>query len=550
MKKYQNIENKKLMIKLEKPRLLHILSNNKFHYKGPNIQKKYIKNTSFSPLFNKVTNIKTNNNSPIKKTNNFNIEKTNNIIKTTPFKFQYKKIPFEKVKGFKIKIPNTFLNNKNKNNCINYKKKVETQQNYYPKLYAHTHSILQNNNNTIKEKLFKRSYSYFNYNTLNKKNKINSNINTINSKLETINNTIQVNIENNKDYNNNPNTVKKPLYHLIETKSSSIGSKLETKEESGHFVKTKSSLNYPQILDNNIYFIKNSNNNNQNLNIKQNNFSFLKLDKLNKRLKISSKKKILKYLDKTIRQLTKIKTIILDEKDNEEFKEDLENKDNNINENEYNDEKEKKIKEEVQNKFIKIDLSKIGKNLEKYKNKIDIDKNIINISFEGNNRQILPYNYNKLNKKGNKYSIKKLNKTITYDNLKSNVKEKQKLFQIEQKSFKNFKKLNVHKRNKSENYNKYNTLSVYPGDYFNYKYNYKYTLKSNENNLKIKNYDTEIKIPKLNINFNKKNENKDIELNKINESNSFINNKKIIERYNNDNEIENNADIANFEFSD
>jgi len=544
MRKYQNIENKKLMLKLKKPRLLHILSNNKYHFKSNNTQNKYIQTTSFSPFLNGRTKIvnnnnnlnnlvnhKNNNNSPIKTTNNYKKERANNIIKTTPLKFQYKKIPFEKVKGFKIKIPNTLMNNKNKTNKKNV---INTQQNYYPKIYSHNHSTIQVNNNTIKEKEkekekhIKRSYSYLNDNNLYQKQKINTNNN-----INIINNTIQENT------NENENKIKKPLYHLIETKSSSIGSKLETREESGHFIKSKtksSSVNYPQILNNNINFIKNNN-------LKQKNFTFLKFDKLNHKLKISSKKKILKYLDKTIKQLTKIKTIILDEKESEYQEDKSENNQNNVNESEENEEDEK-IKEEIQNKFIKIDLSKIGKNLEKYKNKIDIDKNTINISFEGNNKQILPYNYNALNKKGNKHSIKKLNKTITYDDLKSNVKEKQKLFQIETKSFKNFKKLNVNKRNKSDS--KYNTVNAYTGDYFNYKYNLKY----NDNNYKIKNYDTEIKIPKLNINFNKKNINKDIELNKINEEDSFINNNKLNERYNVDNEADNFADIANFEFSD
>ena len=58
MKKYQNIDNKKLMFKLEKPRLLHILSNNKFHHKANNVKNKYIENTSFSPLINNQTNEK------------------------------------------------------------------------------------------------------------------------------------------------------------------------------------------------------------------------------------------------------------------------------------------------------------------------------------------------------------------------------------------------------------------------------------------------------------------------------------------------------------
>ena len=44
--------------------------------------------------------------------------------------------------------------------------------------------------------------------------------------------------------------------------------------------------------------------------------------------------------------------------------------------------------------------------------------------------------------------------------------------------------------------------------------------------------------------------NKDIELNKINEEDSFINNNKLKERYNVDNDVDNYADIANFEFSD
>ena len=537
MRKYQNIENKKLMLKLEKPRLLHILSNNKFHYKAPNINKKYIKNTSFSPLINTGTNknnnlnnlvnVKINNNSPIKTMNN-NKVKENNIVRTTPLKFQYKKIPFEKVKGFKIKFPNNILNNNNKNNNTNYKK--NSHQNYYPKIYSHTHSTIQANNNITKEKHIKRSYSYLTNNNAHQKTKLNSNNNTINTNLNTI-----------QEKKNNDNIIKKPLQHLLETKSSSIGSKLETREESGHYVKSKIKSGYTQVLNNNIHFIKYNNNS------KQKNFSFLKFDNLNHKLKVTSKKKILKYLDKTIKQLTKIKTIILDEKDNEEYKEDKDNKiynkDNNVNESE-DEEEDVKIKEEIQNTFIKIDLSKIGKNLEKYKNKIDIDKNTINISFEGNNKQILPYNYNALNKRGNRYSLQKINKTITYDELKSNVKEKQKLLQMETKSFKNFKKLNIHKRNKSEN--KYNTLSTYTGDYLNYKYNY----KNNDNNYRIKNYDTEIKIPKLNINFNGKNKNKNIELNKINEEDYSLNNNKLNERYNVDNEADNNADIANFEFSD
>ena len=146
--------------------------------------------------------------------------------------------------------------------------------------------------------------------------------------------------------------------------------------------------------------------------------------------------------------------------------------------------------------------------------------------------------------------MKKLNKTITYEDLKSNIKEKQKLLQIEQKSFKNFKQFNFNKRNKSEN-NKFNTINTYTGDYLGYKGMFKNN--DNNNNYKIKNYDTEIKIPKLNIKFNNNKNNEKIILNKINEEDSYLNNdnnNKIKERYNIDNETDNNADIANFEFSD
>ena len=101
MKKYHFLDNKKFLIKLEKPRLLHILSNNKFHYKvnSINTQNKYNRNTSLSPLVidrnNKIsnnTNIPSNiinhktYNSPNKTYNNIK-DKTNNIMKTTPFKY-------------------------------------------------------------------------------------------------------------------------------------------------------------------------------------------------------------------------------------------------------------------------------------------------------------------------------------------------------------------------------------------------------------------------------------------------------------------------------
>ena len=545
MKNYRNVDNKKLMLKLEKPHLLNIFSNNKHHYKlNAHVQNKYDNNNSFSPLLkepnnktnaitlNNLPNNKTNNNSPIKT----KIKYPNNILKTTPLKFQYKKIPFEKVKGYKIKLPNPTANKKRNHN--NYKNNVlNTFQNNYPLICDHNHSKIQSNKNNIKEKPNKRSYSYLANN--NRQNKVNSYYSTLTQKLDTINDDLNKEIkENNIIIKNKENkNSKKPLYHLIETKSSSIGSKLETREESGHFLKSrsKSFINSPQLF-NNINLINNINN------LKKKNFQFLRFDKMNNKIKIASKKKILKYLDKTIKQLTKIKTIILDEKKCEEDKDNEKNKEKEINEENAED---KKIQEEIQNKYIKIDLLKIGKHLDKYKNKIDIDKNTINISYEANNKEIYPYNNNTLNKKLYKNTFKKLNRTITYDNLKSNVKEKQKLMQIEQKSFKNFKKFNFNKRNKSENNNKYNTINTYAYDYLGYKG----MMKNNENNYTIKNYDTEIKIPKLNIGFNK-NENADVELNKIKEEDSYLNNENKTNGRYADNEGDNIADIANFEFSD
>jgi hypothetical protein len=248
----------------------------------------------------------------------------------------------------------------------------------------------------------------------------------------------------------------------------------------------------------------------------------------------------LKYLDKTIKQLTKIKTIILDENDCEDYKYDYKE---DINDNES--EEDEKIKEEMKNKYIKIDLSKIGKNLEKYRNKIDIDKNTINISYEGNNNEIYQYNNNGMNKRGNKNSIKKLNKTITYDDLKCNIREKQKLLNINQKNFKNFKK-NVNKRNKSEKYNKYDTINTYTGEH----YKYKGMIKRDDNNYRIKNYDTEVKIPKLKINFNPNNLDKK-NLNEVNEEDNYLNNNNINDKYIDENKEKNNiSDLANFEFSD
>ena len=405
------------------------------------------------------------------------------------------------------------------------------------------------NINPKKDKPNQKSYTNLNsnYNNLYKKNNDNTNNNTINIKLTTnanSNNNILSTIH--EKYNTTNNTHNKSKSHqkkikifsenkisvpqCIETKSSSNGSKLETREESSHYLnksRSKSSIDSFQLFKNNINVTEN-----KRKDLKKNNFSFLKFDKNNHnqnhklKLNISSKKKILKYLDKTIRQLTKIKTIILNEEDSEDYKEKDAEEENKI----------EKFQKEGKNKYNKIDLSKIERNLDKYKNIIEIDKNTINISMEGNTNNIGN------NNNGNGHIIKKLNRAITYDNLKCNIKENQKLLNITQKSFKNFKKLYENKHNNLEKFNnKYETVSSYHGD----SYNYTGFLKKND--YKINNYDTEIAIPKLKINYNKNNINSEIELNKIKEE-EYLNN--IDDGYNINNENDNNSDLANFEFSD
>jgi hypothetical protein len=375
-------------------------------------------------------------------------------VKTTPIKYQYRKIPFQKVKGFKFKLPNNPINIKQ------IKKKANTNVNYP--------IICERNNNTIQ-------------------NNMNNNYNNINdNRLETI-------VHQDDEFINKEeslyNKIEKPIYNqIIETKSSSLGSKYETREESAHFVRSKSSIN-------NIQLIKKEKEKDKNL-IK--NFSFLKFGKKsNELLDLSPNHKLLKYINKAINQLNKIKILI---KSQNQTKQNL----NIIKAN-------TKTKEFSPNRNIQIDLSKIGKNLEKYKNIIRIDSNKINLSFDKKNKNI----------------FKKLNKTITYEELKSKNKNGN-------------KKLRINRINKIEYVNKYNTIN-------------------NEEKFRIKNFDTEINIPKIDINYIKKMNNniyeEDKEINKKN---------KLKERYKNDNEGESsyyyedkdknnsniNTDIANFEFSD
>ena len=323
--KYHKIENRKFFLHIDKPSTKMMFNN---PYKN-----KYNPNINYLNTKNHLNKIKKNY-TPIK-TYNYPNNKKNEIIKTTPIKYQYRKIPFEKLKGFKFKIPNN-----NNNNILNFKQfKKKTEVNY-PIICDHNNSTIQSNmnnynNNTIKD-------------TINYQEDIN--INNINKEIYFY------------------NKIKKPLNHQIfETKSSSLGSKYETREESAHFLKSKSSIKKEKEKEKNI--IKN--------------FSFIKFNKKDDKINLSPNKKLLKYINKAINQLNKIKNIIINANDTKE---------ENLN---YN-----KLKENSENKYNKIDLSKIGKNLRKYKNIIDIDRNKINLSFERKNQTLEVNNNNYiLNKK-------------------------------------------------------------------------------------------------------------------------------------------------------
>ena len=410
--KYHKIENRKLLLNYAKP-------SNKIVYNNQ-YKNKYNLNINCLNVKNNLNKIK-NNYTPIKTYNYLKEYKKNDINKTTPIKYQYRKIPFEKVKGFKFKLPT---------NIINIKQLQKKSNINYPLIYEYNNNTIQsnmNNTNTIKET-----------------------INTLNTKYET---------------------------------KSSLGSKYETREESANFVRSKSSLN-------NVDLIKN-----EKKNIIKN-FSFIKFNKKEKNIDLSPNKKLIKYINKAIKQLNKIK-IIISTKEKTELNLNL-----------------IKPKENSPNKNIKINISKIGKNLEKYKNIIDIDNHKINLTFTKNNQTITTDNNNYyLNIKKNKNIFKRLNRTITYDDLKHNFKKGNKKFNI----------------NKKEYLNKFNTIN-------------------NDDNYKIKNSDTEIKIPKIDMEYIKKMKIKNEEMNKK---------IKLKERYKTDNDGESNynegninTDIANFEFSD
>ena len=218
--KYHKVEKRKLLLNYEKPSTKIVYNN---QYKN-----KYNLNINCLNTRNNLNKIK-NNYTPIKTYNYLKEYKKNEIMKTTPIKYQYRKIPFEKVKGFKFKLPN---------NIINFKQLKKKSNINYPLICDHNNNTIQsninnnNNNNTIKD--------------------------TLNTKMETIihQEDIFLDMKNNNNKNNNANKdiffynkIKKPLYHqIIETKSSSLGSKYETREESAHFIRSKSSLNNLDLI--------------------------------------------------------------------------------------------------------------------------------------------------------------------------------------------------------------------------------------------------------------------------------------------------------------
>ena len=195
-----------------------------------------------------------------------------------------KQIKVQKVIGFKFKLPNN-----NTNNVLNLKQIKNKTNINYPIICDHNYSTIQSN---MKDSL--------------------------NLKEETINHQENIN-----------NIIKKPIYHqIIET--SSIGSKYETREESAHFVRSKSSLNNINLIKKEKFKEKNF--------IKD--FSFLKFKKKKDKNSLSPDKKLLKYVNKAIKQLNKIKILITEKAAKKENLSPI------------------KQRENSQNKNIRIDLSK------------------------------------------------------------------------------------------------------------------------------------------------------------------------------------------------
>ena len=513
MKRLNYIKTKKLFIRCDKPRLLHLPSQNKMYTKlTPKANSKPLDPKSFTPVITR--NCQMINKNPnllnIKRNNRLRIASPLQEMNTKPFlkghyinnnvnqnKFQYKKLPFEKIRRLKIKL-NDEPNNLNKTK----KKKLNIIKKQFNLPTVQNINSFMNKNTKIK------------INNINKYNNLKQNFNDDNLIHFTEN-------EKTSEKNLLYNDIKNPLYQLLDTKGSSTGSKLETREMSGNTViKSKSSLNSPQIanLNTNTKIFKERCRSLKNLfgnhrTIENSSIAYMNYNNI-------CKQKIIKYLDKTIKDLKKIKTIILDDKEIDEYKEDYERG--------HNDE----IKD---NKLKKINLN--TKNYNSRKNNLNIDTKI-NINYNlGKDNKIRKLILNK--SPSNIFNFAKLHKTISYDELKFDVKEKEKYSGIERKSFNNIKKNVKNRRTNSSINNQYNTINCdneqfYKEDKFSY---YK-------NNNIVKNFDCEVVIPNLNINK----ENNFFKINENEKNKNQLTKDRYIEEDNNCN-IDNN-ELANFEFLD
>ena len=519
MKKLNYIRNKKLLVKCEKPHLLHLPTQNRMYTKfTPTINQKPLDSKSLTPvicrncqMINKnpnLLNIKRNSrlkitSTPIQKLNTkpFLKEHNININNAIQNKFQYKKLPFEKIRRLKIKLNDESINDLNN---INKKKLSNIKKQYSLPTVQNIHSVVNKKAN-IK------------INNINKYNNLQQNY------YDTGKN-IPINFTENEKKNKKIllfNEINKPLWQLLDTKGSSIGSKLETREMSGNTaIRSKSSLNSPQIVDfnNNFKVFKERCQSLKNLfgNDRTIDNSFMNMN-----YNSNFKQRIIKYLDKTIKELKKIKTIIQDDNEMDEYKEDFEKG--------HNDE----IKD---NKFKKIDLNEKKYNFNK--NNLNINnKNIINYNFRNDNNKINKLILNK--SPSNIFNFNKLNKTISYDELKFDVKEKQKYSGMEQKSFNNIKKTIKNRRTNSSINNQFNTVIC--GDEQSYKED---EYSNSKNNNIVRNVDHEVVIPKLIINK----ENSFIKINENEKNKKELTKDRYIEEDNNYND--DNTELANFEFSD
>ena len=135
--KYHKINNQKLFLNFGKPFIKGFYNNqNQLKY---NLNTNYLK-TKYYPKKN-IQNIYTH----INTYNNDIINKKNELTKISPIKYQYRKIPFQKVKGFKFKLPNNTNNTNNIKNILNLKQIKNKTNINYPIICEHNCSTIQSN---------------------------------------------------------------------------------------------------------------------------------------------------------------------------------------------------------------------------------------------------------------------------------------------------------------------------------------------------------------------------------------------------------------------